>query len=79
MAIKVIKVTQEQLREGDKITMAVTHEVKVDRESMWVRYEATTSVLGEEGTAGAKARVIEHVTQSAVDATLAAANAVLDR
>lgn len=76
MALEVRRVVTEELREGDKITVAVTHEVKINRDSAWIRYEATSSVAGET-TDEARARVIRHVSTSVINAVQEAADAVM--
>ncbi len=78
METKVKKRSAEYLRTGDKITVAVTHEVKINRESAWIRYEATSTVDETEGTEEAKQRVIDHVTKAVLDATLKTADTIME-
>ena len=49
--------------------MAVTHEIKIDRESSWIRYEATSAIQGETSEE-ASARVINHVAENVMEAVL---------
>lgn len=79
MALQVKRIATEELREGDKITVAVTHEVKINRDSAWIRYEATSSVSPDEDTAEARSRVINHVTHSVISAVQETADAVMTR
>ena len=79
MAVTINKRSSEMLRSGDKITVAITHEISINRDKAWVRYEATSTVDEDEHAEDAKQRVIEHCTGSVVDAAQAAAQKVLDR
>ena len=55
------------LREGDQITVAVTHEVKIGGESSWIRYEGSSKIQGETSEEASE-RVISHVTESVMGA-----------
>lgn len=77
MGVEIKRKHVEELYVGDKITCAVTHEIKINRDSAWVRYEVTSTVLDDEGTTEAKRRVINHVASSVIEAVNATAEAVL--
>ena len=55
------------LREGDQITVAVTHEIKIGGESSWVRYEGSSKIQGETSEEASQ-RVINHVSQEVMKA-----------
>jgi hypothetical protein len=76
VALTVKKSTRGSLVVGDSITVAVTHEVKIDRESAWIKYEATTNIQENETAEEAKARIGEHVTSSVVEMAYLAAEQV---
>ncbi len=78
MGVTVKKRSAELLREGDKITVAITHEVKINRDNAWIRYEATSSVGEDEGTDEAKLRIIDHVSNAVIDATYKAAEKAME-
>lgn len=73
--MKIAKRGGEFLRDGDKITVAVTHEIKIGGESSWVRYEAT-SAINEETSEEAAKRVIGHVNTGCMEAVESTVNAV---
>lgn len=83
MAIEIKKLTteehQEALVEGDRITVSATLESKVNRDSMWSKYEASSIVRHGETTEEASERVIAHVKTRVVDATIAIGNEVMSR
>jgi hypothetical protein len=56
------------LREGDKITVAITHEIKIGHESSWVRYEAASAIADGETSETASERVINHVSKNVMNA-----------
>jgi len=78
MGTQLRRVAEEYLQDGDKITVAVTHEVAINRDKAWIRYEVTSVVLPDEGTEAAKYRVIQHVANGVIEAVEAAAEAVLE-
>lgn len=53
-----------ELFTGDQITVGCTHEVKVGRDSSWVKYEAITKLRPGESAADARTRAIGHVNES---------------
>lgn len=65
--MKIAKRSEHFIREGDTITVAVTHEIKIGGESSWVRYETTTKV-NQETSEEASARAIGFVNQGAITA-----------
>lgn len=67
--MKVEKTGASFIREGDKITVAVTHEVKIGGESSWIRYEAE-SLVNQETCEDASERVIGFVNKGVMDAVM---------
>jgi len=65
--VKIAKRSENFVREGDTITVAVTHEIKIGGESSWVRYETTTKVT-QETSEEASERAIGFVNQGAIKA-----------
>lgn len=53
-----------ELFAGDEISVSVTHEVKVGRDSSWVKYEAKTKLRPGEVAEDARTRAIGHVNES---------------
>ena len=65
--MKIAKTGGHFVRDGDTITVAVTHEIKIGGESSWVRYETTTKV-NQETSEEASDRAIGFVNQGAIKA-----------
>lgn len=65
--MKIAKTGGHFVRDGDTITVAVTHEIKIGGESSWVRYETTTKV-NQETSEEASERAIGFVNQGAIKA-----------
>lgn len=65
--MKIQKKGAYYVRDGDSITVAVTHEIKIGGESSWIRYEATTKV-NQETSEEASERAIGFVNLGAMDA-----------
>jgi len=65
--VKIAKTGGHFVRDGDTITVAVTHEIKIGGESSWVRYETTTKV-NQETSEEASERAIGFVNQGAIKA-----------
>ena len=63
------------LREGDTVTVAVTHEVKIDGESSWIKYEASSKINGETSEEASE-RVIGHVNEGSMRAVYKAVETV---
>lgn len=64
-----------ELVEGDSVTAGMTHEISVNRDKSWIKYEVTSKVRPGESTDDARTRVIDHVSESvmqAVDTAIAA-------
>lgn len=70
---------QEPLVEGDTITFSISHELKIGRESTWVKYEVMSKVRESESTESAKRRVVDHVNESVMESITKVVDAVLDR
>lgn len=67
--MKIAKTETAFIREGDSITVAVTHEVKIGGESSWIRYEATSKV-NQETSEDASDRTIRFVNAGVMDAVM---------
>lgn len=65
--MEIAKTDTAFLRDGDSITVAVTHEIKIGGDSSWVRYEAS-SKINQETSEEASERVIKHVKKAVMDA-----------
>jgi hypothetical protein len=65
--MKIARTETGFIRDGDEITVAVTHEIKIGGESSWVRFEAKTKV-NQETCEDASNRVIRFVNQGVMDA-----------
>lgn len=64
---------------GDKITVSVSHQVKIGREESWIRYEASSAVQPDESTEDAKDRVVGHVNRGVMDAVMQVVETVQNR
>ena len=73
--MKIQKRIDAVLRTGDKVTVSVTHEIKIQGDSSWVKYEAT-SLVQDETTEQAASRVINHVNDAAMSAVRETVNRV---
>ena len=60
-------VTETSLFEGDRITVSISHEIKVGGETTWIKYEASSTVRPHEHPAVANERIVDHVNDSAMD------------
>jgi hypothetical protein len=76
---KLISQSHEVLHVGDKLTVAITHEVKINSDNAWIRYEATTTIEDGETVEQAKQRIGGHVTQAVIDVAEQAAAKVMER
>jgi hypothetical protein len=65
-----------QLYAGDQITVGMTHEIKVGRDSSWVKYEAITKLRPGESAEDARSRAIGHVNESVMRAVAQAVETV---
>jgi hypothetical protein len=65
--LKIARTETGFIRDGDEITVAVTHEVKIGGESSWIRYEAKTKV-NQETCEDASERVIRFVNAGVMNA-----------
>ena len=65
--MKIARTETGFIREGDKITVAVTHEIRIGGESSWVRFEAQTMV-NQETCEDASDRAIRFVNAGVMDA-----------
>lgn len=65
--MKIQKTDASFIRDGDTITVAVTHEIKIGGESSWIRYEASSKV-NQETSEQASERTIGFVNEGVMDA-----------
>jgi hypothetical protein len=56
------------LSAGDRITVSVSHQIRISGDESWVKYEVNTAVRDEETTQQAKTRAIGHVTAAVMEA-----------
>lgn len=56
-----------ELFEGDSITVGITAEIKVGRDTSWCKYEATTRLRQGEAAEDARTRAIGHVNESVME------------
>lgn len=64
----------QKLNTNDTITTGVSHEIIIDGQHAWVKFEATTSQGDNEDSEGAKRRIIKYVSESVIEAVEAAVN-----
>jgi len=76
--VKIARTETGFIREGDEITVAVTHEVKIDGESSWIRFEAKTKV-NQETCEDASDRIIRFVNVGVMDAVMKTVETVRNR
>lgn len=75
---KVNQVAPELFREGDKVTATVTHNIKINGDDSWVKYEITSTQGPEETIEDVDNRVIQHATRTVVSLAYQAAQKVLE-
>ena len=75
---RVHQVEPELFRQGDKVTATVTHNIKINGDDSWVKYEITSTQGPEETIDDVDARVIEHATSTVVRLAYSAAQKVLE-
>jgi hypothetical protein len=56
------------LSTDDRITVSISHEIKIKGEASWVKYEANSAVREEETATQAATRVIDHVDRQVMSA-----------
>jgi len=71
-------VTHEALDEGDTIAVTVTHQINIQGDNSWVKYEATSKVRPGETTDEADERLLTHVSTTSVKLAARAAQQVLE-
>jgi hypothetical protein len=75
---RVNQVEPELFREGDKVTATVTHNIKINGDDSWVKYEITSTQGPEETIDDVDTRVIQHATRTVVNLAYSAAQRVLE-
>lgn len=55
------------LSEGDRITASISHQIRVDGDESWVKYEVNAAVMQGETSDQAKTRVKDHVNATAME------------
>lgn len=68
--MRVVKKSADVLREGDRITVSVTHQIRIGGEDSWVKYEASSKLWQSEDAEDAAQRVIAHVNQGVMEAVV---------
>lgn len=66
--MKIVGRSESVLSDGDRVTVSVSHQIKIGREESWIRYEASTNVRDGEHSEDAKSRAIGHVDEGVMDA-----------
>lgn len=56
------------LAAGDRITVSVSHRIRIKGDESWIKYEVNTAVREGETTQEARTRAIGHVNASAMEA-----------
>ena len=54
------------LDEGDQITVSITHQIQINGDNSWVRYEASSKVRENETAEDAAERVHGHVDSEVI-------------
>lgn len=68
--------TATLIKSGDTIHTGITHEVYIEGDKSWIKFEATT-VVGEDETGDeATLRVIQYVNESVIEAVKTAVKTV---
>lgn len=75
---RVSQVAPEVFRDGDKVTCTVTHNIKINGDDSWVKYEITSTQGPEETIEDVDDRVIQHATKTVVRLAYQAAQKVLE-
>ena len=75
---KVNQVEPEVFHEGDTVRVSVTHNIKINGDDSWVKYEYGTTVQPGEHVDDVDARLINHATGTVVRLAYSAAQKVLE-
>lgn len=75
---KVSQVAPEVFHEGDKVTATVTHNIKINGDDSWVKYEITSTIGPDEHIDDVDNRVLNHATSTVVKLAYKAAEKVLE-
>jgi hypothetical protein len=65
-------------REGDRVSVTVTHNIKINGDDSWVKYEYESRVASDESVEDVDQRLIEHATSTVVQLAYKAAQKVLE-
>lgn len=68
----------EIFHEGDSVRVSVTHNIKINGDDSWVKYEYGTKIQEGEHVDDVDARLIEHATGTVVRLAYSAAQKVLE-
>lgn len=75
---KVSQVAPEVSHEGDRVTATITHNIKINGDDAWVKYELSTTVHEGETLDEVDTRVIEHTSRTVVKLAEQAATKVIE-
>lgn len=64
----------QKLNTDDSMKAGVSHEIIIDKQTAWVKFEATTTQGVDETSDDAKRRIIKFVSESVIDAVESAVN-----
>ena len=64
------------VKEGDTVLCGVTHEILINGDKAWIKFEASTTVGADESAKQAKDRIVGYVSDAVIDAAKVAAQAV---
>lgn len=79
--MKLARVTQSApvvTHEGDRVAVTVTHNIKINGDDSWVKYEYESRVHAGEELEDVDNRLIEHATGTVVRLAYSAAQKVLE-
>ena len=66
--MKLVGPPAEALDPGDRITMSVTHQIRINGDDSWVKYEASTRRRETETTEQTDKRLLDHVDAFVIQA-----------
>ena len=74
----VAKPSVDVLHAGDDVRVTVTHQIVINGDNSWVKYEAGHTLRDGETTAEVDARLIEHASTTVVQLAAVAAGKVME-
>lgn len=64
------------VREGDRLVASISHQVIINGDESWVKFEANVAVGEDESPEDARQRVIEYVNEGVMEAVKTTVNTV---